>query len=203
MNNKYTRIIREEINRLILEAVNVSSLSKYIQPIRGYIQQLRNAPNTNNREIDKFFDNMNTYLIQIVFGIDRCVKANSLNEDFRLSDYGINLPPELGGGLWGNITNSFYNTKNFMNQNFGGNSNQASTTANARANTNPNTVQSVKLAVSLRNLQKYQTTYTTLCSKYPNIMNKYNQFFTDVFNQLTALQREYTTLTTNAQGTNP
>ena len=204
MNSRYNKIIREEINRLIFEAVDVSPLSKYMQPIKGYIQQLRNIPNTNNREIDKFFDDLNTYLIQILFGIDRCIKANSLNEAFNLSDYGINLPPELGGGLWGNMANSFYQTKNFMNRNFGGNGNgQTSGGATSRANANPNNVQSVKLAVSLRNLQKYQTTYTTLCSKYPNIMNKYNQFFTDVFNQLTALQREYTTLTTNAQGTNP
>ncbi len=80
MKKNYTRIIREEINRLILEAVNVSSLSKYVQPLKKCNTDITNIGTTSNKEIDKFRSDLCVYIIQIIAGINRCVTANSLNE---------------------------------------------------------------------------------------------------------------------------
>ena len=201
MKRDYTRIIREEINRLIFEAVNVSSLSKYVQPLKKCSSNISNIGGTNNNEIDIFLKDMCTYLIQIIGGINRCVNANSLNEG--LQDYGIEYPAELGGNFLNDFEHGFYQGADWVRRKFGGSDGGSSGYGNAKGNINPNNVPSVKLADSLRKLTQYSNRYRNLYGKYSNILAKYNMIFVDTFNQINLLEREYTTLTTNAQGQNP
>ena len=205
MDNRYTKIIREEINRLILsEAIDVSPLSKYIQPLQKCVSDLRNMGYSNNKEVDAFLKDTCEYILQVIFGIDRCVKANSLNEDFRLSDYGVQYPAELGGNLWNDFENGLYKGANWArNQLYyldGGNAANGKPNGNTNVN-DPNNVPSVKLADSLRNLSQISLRYQDLTNKYPNEMSKYSNIIYDALgNYISNLNREYNQIKANAQG---
>jgi hypothetical protein len=183
MNINYKRIIREEINRLILsEAIDASQLSKYIQPLKDCVSKLRNIGYSSNKEIDIFLREICTYFLQVIYGVDRCVKANNLNEDFRLSDYGVQYPSELGGNLWNDFENGLYKGANWArNQLYkrgyiGSNGNGASANGNSNTNVdvdNPNSVPSVKLMESLKKLQAMTFKWTDLKNRYQNEMAKY------------------------------
>ena len=197
--DKVTRIIREEIDRMILrETVDVSPLSNYIDPLKNCAQQIRNIGTTNNQDIDKFIGNFVTYIFQVIFGIDRCVKANSLNEG--LESYGINYPAELGGNFLRDFESGFYKGANWANRKLNGRNNVGN--ANVDNETNPNNVPSVKLSVSLRNLQQYAFQYQNLSGRYQNILSQHTATFYEAFTQLSNLNSEYNNMV-NAQGTNP
>ena len=210
--NNYKRIIREEINKLILsEAIDVSPLSKYIQPLQKCVSDLKNMGYSNNKEVDAFLKDTCEYILQVIFGIDRCVKANSLNEDFRLSDYGVQYPAELGGNLWNDFENGLYKGANWArNQLYkrgyldGGNAANGKPNGKPNDNTNvnnPNNVPSVKLADSLRNLSQISLRYQDLTNKYPNEMSKYSNIIYDALgNYISNLNREYNQIKANAQG---
>ena len=179
MNINYKRIIREEINRLLSEAVDVSSLAKYMQPLKNCVSTLRNMGYSNNNEINAFLREICTYFLQVIYGLDRCVKANSLNEDFRLSDYGVQYPTELGGNLWNDFENGLYKGANWARsklyqQGYINNGNGANTNGNANVDIdNPNSVPSVKLIESLRKLQEITSKWQDLKNRYQNEMAKY------------------------------
>ena len=210
--NNYKRIIREEINKLILsEAIDVSPLSKYIQPLQKCVSDLKNMGYSNNKEVDAFLKDTCEYILQVIFGIDRCVKANSLNEDFRLSDYGVQYPAELGGNIWNDFENGLYKGANWArNQLYkrgyldGGNAANGKPNGKPNDNTNvnnPNNVPSVKLADSLRNLSQISLRYQDLTNKYPNEMSKYSNIIYDALgNYISNLNREYNQIKANAQG---
>ena len=210
--NNYKRIIREEINKLILsEAIDVSPLSKYIQPLQKCVSDLKNMGYSNNKEVDAFLKDTCEYILQVIFGIDRCVKANSLNEDFRLSDYGVQYPAELGGNIWNDFENGLYKGTNWArNQLYkrgyldGGNAANGKPNGKPNDNTNvnnPNNVPSVKLADSLRNLSQISLRYQDLTNKYPNEMSKYSNIIYDALgNYISNLNREYNQIKANAQG---
>ena len=211
MNKRFNKIIREEINRLILsEALDVSPLSKYIQPLKKYVSNIKNIGYSRNKEIDAFLDDICVYILQIVFGINRCVQANSLNEDFRLSDYGVQYPAELGGNLWNEFENGLYKGGNWMrNQlykrgymNNGNAANYNNGNANIDVN-NPNSVPTVKLQDSLRNLMQIALRWKDLQTKYQNETSKYFDPINDSLIQISDLDREYKAIQRNAQGTNP
>ena len=201
------QIIREEIERLVLyEAVDVKPLSKYMNTLKSCAQKIRNIGTTNNQEIDKFIGGFITYIFQIIFGIQRCVNANSLNESFRPNDYGFEISPELGGNFLNDFESGFYKGANWVNRKFGNGANTSSNVGtNTNGNINPNNIPSVKLSVSLRNLQQYVFAYQNLSGKYQNILSAYTSIFYDTFAQLSNLNSEYQRLvnTANAQGTNP
>jgi hypothetical protein len=201
MKKNYTRIIREEINRLILEAVNVSSLSKYVQPLKKCNTDITNIGTTSNKEIDKFLSDLCMYIIQIIAGINRCVTANSLNEG--LQDYGIEFPAELGGNFPNDFERNFYQGSNWVNRRFGGNGRSGSGYGNVKGNTNPNSVPSVKLEESLRNLPQISLRYQDLTNKYQNIMSQYSGVIYNTLTCISNLNTEFRQLKTNAQGTNP
>ena len=210
--NNYKRIIREEINKLILsEAIDVSPLSKYIQPLQKCVSDLKNMGYSNNKEVDAFLKDTCEYILQVIFGIDRCVKANSLNEDFRLSDYGVQYPAELGGNIWNDFENGLYKGANWArNQLYkrgyldGGNAANGKPNGKPNGNTNvnnTNNVPSVKLADSLRNLSQISLRYQDLTNKYPNEMSKYSNIIYDALgNYISNLNREYNQIKANAQG---
>lgn len=212
MDNRYTKIIREEINRLILsEALDVSPLGKYIQPLQKCVSDIRNIGYSNNKEIDAFLNDICTYILQIIFGIDRCVKANSLNEDFRLSDYGIQYPAELGGNLWNDFESGWNKGANWARaqlykKGYMGNGNRRNTNGgeNTTDNTDtndPNNVPTVRLEDSLRNLSQISLRYQDINNRYTNEMSQYSNVIYDALgNYISNLNREFNQIKTNAQG---
>jgi hypothetical protein len=207
MGINYKRIIREEISRLILsEVIDTSPLAKYIQPLQKCVSDLRNMGYSNNKEIDAFLKDVCEYILQVIFGIDRCVKANSLNEDFRLSDYGVQYPSELGSNLWNDFENGLYKGANWArNQLYkrgkldkgNGTNNKENTLAD---DNNPNSVPSVKLEESLRNLPQISLRYQDLTNKYHNIMSQYSNAIYDALSCISSVNNDFRQIKANAQG---
>lgn len=204
--NKIGRIIREEIERLILsEAIDLTNLNTYANQLNSSIGEIRNfsANNSIKEELRKFFYDFVVYCIQIIAAINRCAQANNLNEVNigGLSNYGINLPPELGGNLWQDAKRGYYGTKNFF-QNYRGH-NGAYSNANG---VNSNSVPSVKLQVLLQNLQAWQTRYRDIYSKfglgndqsYQRIVNDFNKIIGNN-GIIPNIQMEYQNQLQNAQ----
>lgn len=221
MDINYKRIIREEINRLILsETIDVSPLAKYMQPLKKYAEDIKNLGFTKNKEIDAFLNDLCTYIFQVIFAIDRCVKANSLNEDFRLSDYGVQYPSELGGNLWNDFENGLYKGANwargklYKNGYIGNNGNGANANGNGanangnpntnQVNSNPNNIPSVKLSELVNNsYAQISLRFQGLASKYPNELSNHSNIIIDALQSINQVKREYMTIQQNAQGTNP
>lgn len=208
--NNYKRIIREEISRLILsEAIDTSPLAKYMQPLKKYVEDIKNLGFTKNKEINAFLNDLCTYIFQVIFAIDRCVKANSLNEDFRLSDYGVQYPSELGGNLWNDFENGLYKGANWARKQLykrgyiGNNGNGANANGNTNTsqdNSNPNNIPSVKLEESLRNLPQISLRYQDLTNRYQNIMSQYSNAIYDALNCISSVNNDFRQIKANAQG---
>lgn len=214
MDINYKRIIREEINRLILsEAIDVSPLAKYMQPLKKYAEDIKNLGFTKNKEIDAFLNDLCTYIFQVIFAIDRCVKANSLNEDFRLSDYGVQYPSELGGNLWNDFENGLYKGANWARKQLykrgyiGNNGNETNAQNNQNTtqyNSNPNNIPSVKLSELVNNsYAQISLRFQGLASKYPNELSSHSNIIIDALQSINQVKREYMAIQQNAQGTNP
>lgn len=213
--NNYKRIIREEINKLLSEAIDTSSLAKYMQPLKKYVEDIKNLGFTKNKEIDAFLNDLCTYIFQVIFAIDRCVKANSLNEDFRLSDYGVQYPSELGGNLWNDFENGLYKGANwarnqlykngYIGNNGKGNGANAKNNQNTtQDNSNPNNIPSVKLSELVNNsYAQISLRFQGLASKYPNELSSHSNIIIDALQSINQVKREYMTIQQNAQGTNP
>lgn len=196
--NDINKIIREEIDKFILsEAINVSSLGVFIKPLNKCSSDISNISNTNNQEIDKFLKDLVQYIIQIIFGIERCVKANNLNEG--LNGYGISIPPELGGNFFNDFVYGFYKGYNGVGNMLG--YNKRNTSNNGKCGVNRNNVPTVKLADSLSKLASFAVKYRTLEAKYSNAISNVSQAPLNALIEIGKLQREYNKL--NAQGTNP
>lgn len=204
--NNIDRIIREEIERLILfEAVDFTRLNQYANQLNNSLGEIRNfsANNSIKEELRKFFYDFVVYCIQIIAAINRCAQANNLNEVNigGLSNYGINLPPELGGNLWQDAKRGYYGTKNFFERGNG----YRSTYGNANG-VNSNSVPSVKLQVLLQNLQAWQTRYRNIYSKYGLGNDQSYQRIINDFNKIIGnngiipnIQMEYQNQLKNAQ----
>lgn len=210
MNKRFSKIIREEINRLILsEALDVSPLSKYIQPLKNCVSKLKNIGVTKNKEVDAFINDLITYVIQIIFGIDRCVRANSLNEYFSLRNYGIEYPAELGGNFFNDFESGFYKGSNWVNRNFNSKASGRYGRTNNNGNgvtpdpNNPNTVPTVRLEESLRNFAQMSLRFKDITSRYPNIISQYSGTFFDALDEVNKVYDEFRQIKNNAQGANP
>lgn len=209
MNINYKRIIREEINRLLSEAIDTSPLAKYMQPLKKYVEGIKNLGFTKNKEIDAFLNDLCTYIFQVIFAIDRCVKANSLNEDFRLSDYGVQYPSELGGNLWNDFENGLYKGANWARRKlykrgYIGNNGNGANANTSQDNSNPNNIPSVKLSELVNNsYAQISLRFQGLASKYPNELSNHSNIIIDALQNINQVKREYMTIQQNAQGTNP
>ena len=195
--NKIKSIIREEIGRFIINE-NVSNLSRYANTINGYLNQMQNIDSLQP-QISKVATDFMKYCIQIIHAINRCVQANSLNEG--LGNWGINVPPELGGNFWNDAVRGYYKTKNFLT---GGRSGMYN--GKAVKGINKNTLPSVKLSELLRNLPSWENQ----CIRYQLNKKIGNNIINSIIQTLYQLNQEYTNMvqTTqqqnqNAQGTNP
>ena len=210
MNNKFNKIIREEINRFILsEALDVSPLSKYMQPLKKCVTELKNIGTTNNREVDAFINDLITYVIQIIFGIDRCVRANSLNEYFSLRNYGIEYPAELGGNFFNDFESGFYKGANWVDRKLNSKASGRYGRNNNNGNgvtpdpNNPNTVPTVRLEESLRNFAQVSFNYQDITNRYSNIMSQNSWVFRETFDNLSKVYKKFREIKNNAQGANP
>lgn len=196
--NKIKSIIREEIGRFIINE-NVSNLSKYANTINGYLNKMQNIDSLQP-QIKQVTMNFMKYCIQIIHAINRCVQANSLNEG--LSNWGINVPPELGGNFWNDAVRGYYKTKNFLTRGRSGMYN-----GKAINGINQNTLPPVKLSELLRNLPSWENQ----CNWYQLNQNIKGNVINSIIQILKQLNTEYNQIaqniqqqqSQNAQGTNP
>jgi len=187
------KVINEVINQFILNE-NINSLTQYTQRINNELNQIQNIDGLN-QQLNQFVNNFIKYCVQIIYAVRRCVQANSLNEN--LSDWGLNLPPELGGNFWNDYTRGYYKTKNFFTPNNYGNANKK---GNALKNVNQNTLPSVKLSELLRQLPQWENN----CARYQ--IDQYIPNIGIIIQTIKGLQTEYNQLVQqqqNAQGQNP
>lgn len=183
----YQKIIREEIEKYILKE-DFNSIISYRNKLKTLVTELGNY-RPNITYVEQFLTNLTKYTLQIIFALDRCARANTLNES--LHDYGIELPQELN--VWNNVKNSYRDAKNYINRNF---VNGGYTSSYARVG-NPNNLPTEKLSVLLSKLQQYQTTFN-------KINGTYNLDFEttkprEIMTTIASLQQDYIQ-TTNAQG---
>lgn len=189
------KIINEEINKFIINE-NINSLMQSANGINNELSKLKNHSVTD-RSLNTFISNFEVYCIQVIHAVNRCVKANNLNEG--LSNWGINIPPELGGNFWNDAKRGYYKTKNFLTRgNYGNNG--------MRNGVNPNTVPSVKLSVLMQQFpQKKQE-----CETRNRQMNLYQQvppilaivqYLEQIYNNYNSLLQQQQQ--NNAQGINP
>ena len=195
--NKIKSIIREEIGRFIISE-NVSNLSRYANTINGYLNQMQNIDSLQP-QIKQVTMNFMKYCIQIIHAVNRCVQANSLNEG--LGNWGINVPPELGGNFWNDAVRGYYKTKNLLTRGKGG-----VRGGKAVKGINQNTLPSVKLSELLRNLPSWENQ----CIRYQLNQNIQGNVINGIIQTLYQLNQEYTSMvqtaqqqSQNAQGINP
>ena len=196
--NKIKSIIREEIGRFIINE-NINNLSRYANTINGYLNQMQNIDSLQP-QIKQVTMNFMKYCIQIIHAINRCVQANSLNEG--LGNWGINVPPELGGNFWNDAVRGYYKTKNLLTR-----GRYDSYSGKAINGINPNTLKSVKLSELLRNLPSWENQ----CIRYQLNQNIQGNVINGIIQTLKQLNTEYNQIaqniqqqqSQNAQGTNP
>ena len=113
MDRRIHDILNEEINKFILSE-NLNSLMAYSNALEKQLNQLSSkTSNGFNNDINKFLERFTYYVLQVIFAVNRCVQANSLNEG--LGGYGLNIPPELGGNFINDFKRGYYNTVRTLN----------------------------------------------------------------------------------------
>lgn len=188
-------IIKEEINRFIINE-NINNLSQYANKLNDYLNRMQNI-NGLQPHLRKVTTDFMKYCMQIIHAINRCVQANSLNEG--LSNWGINIPPELGGNFWNDAVRGYYKTKNFLTRGRNGMYN-----GKVINGINRNTLPSVKLSELLRNLPSWENQ----CIRYQLNQNIQGNVINGIIQTLNQLNAEYNNLLqqqqqNNAQGANP
>ena len=205
--NKINKIIREEIERYILsEAIDFSGLNGYANQLNKTLALINNASSNNNYDpkLRKYFYNFVVYCVQIIAAINRCVQSKNLNEAYwgGLSNYGINLPGELGGNISSDFKQGYRGTKNWIMGNGRGNVGNGSY---GNGTVNGKTVPTVKLSILLSQFPQKQQEYANYNFKYnitnnnPKLDMKFKQILGNngiIYN----IQKEYQAQVRNAQG---
>lgn len=196
---KIKKIINEEINKFIINE-NINSLMQLANRINNELNKLKNHSVTDS-SLNTFINNFEVYCIQVIHAIKRCVKANNLNEG--LSNWGLNLPPELGGNFWNDARRGYYKTKNFLTRgNYGSNGSNGVTTNGV----NPNSVKSVKLSELMRQFPRKkrecenENARKDLYQQVPPILYIV-QYLEQIYNEYNNLLQQQQQ--NNAQGINP
>ena len=197
----YKDIIRETVEKYVLKE-NVGNIGSYINILKRLLTELSQYDSSNDdRRVNNFLERLDYYTIQIIFAIDRCVKANSLNERFSFRDLGIEIPPELGGNLWNDMKDSYYKTQRFLNGLRGGRGGSSSYAKGQKGNVNnPNSVKTERLSVLLSYLPKYENWFRQLNNNFG--IDQKTQAPHNILMELNNLQVDYNNAI-NAQGTNP
>lgn len=197
-------IINEEISKYIITE-NIQSLMQLGNQLNVLLKQVCKIPTDNlNQGANKILYDTEYFVVQIVQAINRCVRANNLNES--LGDWGINIPPEMGGNFWYDAKRGYYNTKRFFGGSNGYNAQNA-----AKGNygkVNATTVKSERLSTLLqRSTQVYQN-YQVGESKYQiqQYAPQISQGMRNIFVKIEEINKQYNALVAqqqNAQGQNP
>ena len=211
--NRVNKIIREEIEKFILqENINFNNLANYGQKLESLVQELaRYKHSASHQDINNFLDSLMYFALQIVFAIQRCVNAQSLNESLgsglwnvfgrntigafndnnltNLSSYGINVPHEIN--FWQNAKRGYYDTKRHLN-------NSQNNSYQNKKGTNNNTVQSKQLAALLQqDLPIVQKNYQKILTKYGNFKIETPK---NILQTIYEINQEYTNLIKQSQG---
>lgn len=170
------KIIKEEINRFILESVNplqqlerdAEALDTMYEKLTVRISKMTNA----SKELDDLIFATEYFTVQLIDAINRCVRNNNINES--LADYGIYLPSQLRN-LDYSFRRGYNNTKRFLNRNFRGGGNSKYGTAYQKDSPmksrrfNKNSVSQKRLGVLLND------NFNNLKQKYNRISGEANQ----------------------------
>lgn len=208
-NNRLKQIVKEEIFKFMLNEVSqINQLTPYANEINNSLNKMGNVNNLNIKDakLKKFFYNFTTYSVQIIHAINRCVKANSLNEgaftklgdtvaDAAMSPFksiwnGLNLPPELGGNFANDFRKGYYYSQQMLNRN---------KTNVENGQTDGQTVPSIKLSVLLSNLPKWQNSYQNFNRTYAIESNYTYEIHNILGNILPRLSTTYNNLVNAAQ----
>lgn len=197
-------IINEEISKYIITE-NIQSLMQLGNQLNVLLKQVCKIPTDNlNQGANKILYDTEYFVVQIIQAINRCVRANNLNES--LGDWGINIPPELGGNFWYDAKRGYYNTKNYLTKGSNGyNAQNAAKGKNSKVNTT--NVRSERLSSLLqRSMQVYQN-YQVGESKYQiqQYAPQISQGMRNIFVKIEQINKQYNALVSqqNAQGQNP
>lgn len=184
------KIIRESIEKFVYSSrldENVNSLNTYKIQLNNYLNAMSNDfSKINSQSIDKrlfqYIRNFETYVIQVIHALTRCIKAGTLNES--LSDWGLNVPHELRTNFWNGARRGYYATRNFLNRN-GANYGMADKNRNGNnsSSINQNTVKSVKLSVLLDNIQRQEDEFNVQNVRFGinNITTAPNKIFKTLY----------------------
>lgn len=197
-------IINEEISKYIITE-NIQSLMQLGNQLNVLLKQVCKIPTDNlNQGANKILYDTEYFVVQIIQAINRCVRANNLNES--LGDWGINIPPELGGNFWYDAKRGYYNTKNYLTKGSNGyNAQNAAKGKNSKVNTT--NVRSEKLSTLLQRSMQVYKNYQVGESKYqiPQYAPQISQGMRNIFVKIEEINKQYNALVSqqNAQGQNP
>ena len=197
-------IINEEISKYIITE-NIQSLMQLGNQLDVLLKQVCKIPTDNlNQGANKLLYDTEYFVVQIIQAINRCVQANNLNES--LGDWGINIPPEMGGNFWYDAKRGYYNTKNYLAKGSNGYNAQNAAKGNY-GKVNTTTVKSERLSSLLqRSTQVYQN-YNVGESKYQiqQYAPQISQGMRNIFVKIEEINKQYNALVSqqNAQGQNP
>lgn len=192
---KIKNIIREEIDRYLITE-NLNQLGQHRANLIKYAQELANCcTGLNNAILNEINQALLNYTFQIVHAIKRCITKNSL---FEYRDWGINLPPELGGNVLSHARYGYNYTNGLLS---GGQVNTAANNNNIPQQYSERRLQSVKLQKLLQQQVTYQGRCTALVGKYPqqlsgNIERQMKKILKEIentsvtYNQLLAAQQQ-------------
>ena len=198
-NINVERIVREEIEKYIISE-NINTIAGYVQPLESMKTQLSSFQNPFGQDAENFLYSLLEYTTKIIDAINRCVKANSLDEgtiNELFGDYGIEIPKELGGNLLNDFQRSYYNTRNNMNMFFNNRRirNKGTSSGYDTGNSSHN-----KLSYLLGEYDSYKSTYDVLNAKYQ--METKTKTPKAILTLIWNLKNDYEA-TVNAQGNNP
>ena len=197
------KIIRESIENFIQTTAlneNVSYLNTYKVQLNNYLNIMSNDfSKTNMQSIDRrlfqYIRNFETYVIQVIHALTRCIKAGTLNES--LSDWGLNVPHELRTNFWNGARRGYYATRNFFYRNganygmAGKNEKMKNRNGNNSYSVNPNMVKSVKLSILLDNIQRQEDEFNVQNVRFGinNITTAPNKIFKTLYSLKSAFDQ--------------
>jgi len=178
-------ILREEIHKMMILDENISSLEQFGVNLNTLINRMNTSidPTKLDKYLNKFFNEFNIFVAQTIHAINRCVKANNINE-ISLRDFGLEIPSAMGG----NFANDVRSGYRWTQRQLGGNSG-----TKFKPKYDPNTIQSIKLSECMKRLQTWEREYNSKNRKY-NIDGITNNTIRPVFQTLDSLRQTYNSM---------
>lgn len=189
-----SRIIREEINRFLISEELSSVLSPIAKRLVEYGKKIAAFP-IQDQNLKERINNFTKYVFQIYYAVNRCIRNNNILSEAALSDYGINLPRELGGNIPYHFRRGYYATERFFN------GNRAQPQANGVSGEySEGRLRSVPLSQLLQQLENWRGVMNNVAARYNTPENR--QLFETInqtFTVLDNLNSNYQTLSQQQQ----